>query len=73
MSEVQPERVDAPWPYYTQRTAAKRLGVDVDFLSGMVGHAHSRLRAVRSATHAGNWITLYNKDDIDALAAKVTP
>lgn len=65
-----PDRVLPPWPYYTAKHAARLLGVDAEFLSGLANQRSSLgpvLRMVKSGTTKGNWVPLYAKEDIDAL------
>ncbi len=68
-----PERRQAPWPYLLPGEAAKRLGVTPEFLAGLVGQKASaiELRAIKTVTPSGRWTTLYNKNDIRALRARM--
>ncbi len=60
----------APWPYLLQRQAAKRLGVSVEFLSGLTNQKMSKtpLRSVLAPTIKGGWVRLYCRADVDRLA-----
>ena len=57
-----------PWPYLTARVAAKVLGVDPVFLDGL---ANNPIRACKRPGKTGTPITLFCRDDIEALAGKM--
>lgn len=57
-----------PWQWYTSRHAARLLGVDRKFLSGL---ANNPIRScVRSGRKTGGLIRLYNRDDVETLLAR---
>lgn len=57
----------APWPYFTQRSAARILKVPTEFLRGL---ANNPIPAVKAGTSKGNSIWLFQREAVLALAAK---
>lgn len=58
----------APWPYVSQREAARRLGVEADYLVGM---ANNPIPAFKSTGRSGGTVWLFHRDAINALALKL--
>jgi len=63
-----PIKRQAPWPYLTQKAAARRLNVDVEFLVGLANHPSGRLRAVKTVGATGEGVFLFNRDDVELLS-----
>jgi hypothetical protein len=61
-------RQEAPWPYYTQRQAAKKLGVAVEYLQGL---ANNGVPAVKTAGNSGGQVYLFQREAVDELAVRI--
>lgn len=57
-----------PWPYYTEKAAAKFLGIDHMFLNGL---ANNPIRACKRPGKTGTLIQFFNKEDILRLKFKM--
>ena len=58
----------APWPFLTQRRAAKALDVEVDYLQGL---ANNPIPAVKSEGKSGETVWLFQREAVEALAAQL--
>jgi hypothetical protein len=59
-------REEAPWPYLTLKAASRMLNVSTAFLSGLANQ-NGRLRSVKLPTLHGNFVQVFNKEDVEQL------
>jgi hypothetical protein len=57
------------WPYETEKTAAKRLGVGVELVRGLCSQGH--IEAFYTTGKSGNPLWLVRRSEIPALAARM--
>ena len=65
----QGNEVEIPWPYLTQGAAARRLGVAVEYLTGM---ANNPVPAVCTVTDKGNRMWLFQLEAIEQIERRLT-
>lgn len=65
------EREQPPFPTMTVRRASKLLGVDPEWLRGLVVNSHPSLRGWKTVGRTGHIVWLVSRDDVMALSGKV--
>lgn len=60
--------VEIPWPYLTQKAAAKSLGVPVEMLIGL---ANNPIPAVKTAGKSGGTVWLFQRKAVAELSRTV--
>jgi hypothetical protein len=66
------EQHQAPWPYLPAQAAADFLGVDVELVEGLAADRLSALRAYKTRGESRAIVWLVNKEDVEALKARMT-
>lgn len=58
-----------PWPYWTAKAAAKRLGVGIELVQGLA--QSNQIRSQERRGRSGERVWVVNRDDVLALEAKM--